>query len=77
LIDAWVFKSGASSSTKPVPIPQKKTKNAVGVQRKLSNITDELASILPARTASNNQPAAETKGSANTSAYFTTASIAA
>jgi len=51
--------SGASA-TKPVSIPAKKNKNAVGVQRKISNINDELSSVPPIRTATN-QPV-EPKG---------------
>lgn len=64
LIDGWSQSStSGASATKPVPIPPKKNKNAVGVQRKISNITDELASVPPMRTATN-QPA-EAKGSVN------------
>ena len=55
------------SSTKPVSVPPKKTKNAVGVQRKLSNIADDLPSV-PASRTSANQPA-ETKGSVENSAF--------
>ena len=51
--------SSTSGATKPVPIPPKKNKNAVGVQHKISNINDE--SIPPHRTAAN-QPV-EAKGS--------------
>jgi len=53
--------TAGASSTKPVPVPPKKNKNAIGVQRKLTNITDELPSV-PAVRVSNNQPA-EAKGS--------------
>ena len=65
LID-WLIVCGQSStagasSTKPVPVPPKKNKNAIGVQRKLTNITDELPSV-PAVRMSTNQPA-EAKGS--------------
>jgi len=60
--------TAGASSTKPVPVPPKKTKNAVGVQRKISNIPDELAYI-PATRASTNQPA-ETKGSVKKLTFF-------
>ena len=49
--------------TKQIPVPVKK-KNAVGVQRKISNINDELPSV-PVVRASTNQPA-EAKGLAET-----------
>jgi len=49
--------------TNQAAVPPKK-KNAVGVQRKISNITDELPSVPGARS-STNQPA-EAKGSAKT-----------
>jgi len=59
--------ASGGSATKPVPIPPKKNKNAVGVQRKISNITDELSSVPPIRAATN-QPV-DTKGSVEPSLY--------